>query len=173
MSVPTAAGSSREVADGPIGMDRFARPFDELGGRFLEPQSNRSRSLSIRNYAGLQVISAANGSVTDVEVPRDARVSGSRWSPDGSRIAFYVHTDDATHIHVADPGSGDSRQITRRPVLATLVTSFEWTSGGDEIATVLVPEGRAPAARPRRPFRPVPASSRPRRAGTSCAPTPA
>ena len=138
----------REVRDGPITMDRFARPFDELGGRFLEPRSNRSRSLSVRSAAGLQVISATDGSVTEVEVPRGARVSGSRWSPDGSRLAFYVHADDATHIHVADPESGDSRQVTRRPVLATLVTSFEWTSGGDEIATVLVPEdrGRRPVA---------------------------
>ena len=79
--------------------------------------------------AGLQVISAADGSVTDIEVPRGARVSGAQWSPDGSRLAFFVHTDDATHIYVADPESGDSRQITRDAVLATMVTSFEWTSG--------------------------------------------
>ena len=133
----------REVGDGPITMDRFARPFDELGGQFLEPRTHRARRLSIRNFAGLQVISAADGSVTDVEIPRGARISGSRWSPDGSRIAFYAHTDEGTHIHVADPESGDSRQITRRPVLATLVTTFEWTSGGEEIATVLLPESRA------------------------------
>lgn len=149
----------REVGDGPITMERFARPFDELGGRFLEPQSNRSRSLSVRSAAGLQVISAADGSVTDIEIPGGARISGSRWSPDGSRIAFYVHTDDATHIHVADPESGDSRRITRRPVLATLVTSIEWTSNGEEVATVLVPEDRA--RRPAPP--PVPAGPRVKR----------
>ncbi len=133
-----------QVGDGPVTMDRFSRPFDELGGQFYEPQANRSRSLSIRNMAGLQVISAADGSVTDIEVPDGARVSGPRWSPDGSRLAFYVHTDDATHIRVADPASGDSRQITRDAVLATMVTTFEWTSNGDEIATVLIPEDRAP-----------------------------
>ena len=146
----------REVGDGPITMDRFSRSFDELGGQFLEPQANRARTLSIRNSAGLQVISAADGSVTDIEIPRGARISGSQWSPDGSRVAFYVHTDDATHIHMADPESGDSRQITRRPVLATMVMSFEWTSNGEEIATVLVPENRA--ARPT--AAPVPAGPR-------------
>ena len=139
----------REVSDGPITMDRFARPFDELGGQFLEPQSNRHRTLSIRNSAGLQVISAADGSVVDIEVPDDARVSGSTWSPDGSWVAFYAHTDDATHIYVADPEGGESRRITRDPVLATMVRTFEWTSGGEEIATVLVPEDR-----PRRPGAP-------------------
>ncbi|MDE2784781.1 MAG: prolyl oligopeptidase family serine peptidase [Gemmatimonadota bacterium] len=138
-----------QLSDGPVTMDRFSRPFDELGGQFYEPQANRSRSLSIRNMAGLQVISAADGSVTDIEVPDGARVSGAQWSPDGSQLAFYVHTDDATHIHVADPASGDSRQITRDAVLATMVTTFEWTSNGDEIATVLIPDGRA--ARPMAP----------------------
>ena len=131
------------VGDGPVTMDRFSRPFDELGGQFLEPRANRHRTLSTRSSAGLQVISATDGSVTDVEVPRGARVSGAQWSPDGSRLAFYVHTDDATHIYAADPESGDSRQVTRDPVLATMVTTFEWTTGGDEIATVLVPEDRA------------------------------
>ncbi len=138
------------VSDGPVTMDRFSRPFDELGGQFLEPQANRHRSLSIRNMAGLQVISAVDGSVTDIEVPRGARVSWAQWSPDGTQLAFYVHTDDATHIYVADPESGDSRQITRDAVLATMVTSFEWTSGGDEIATVLIPDDR--------PSRPMPPS---------------
>ncbi len=133
-----------EVSDGPVTMDRFSRPFDELGGQFFEPQANRHRRLSIRSMAGLQAISAADGAVTDIEVPRGARVSAPQWSPDGSRLAFYVHTDDATHIYVADPATGDSRQITRDAVLATMVTAFEWTSNGEEIATVLVPDGRAP-----------------------------
>ncbi len=141
-----------QVSDGPVTMDRFSRPFDELGGQFYEPQANRARSLSIRSAAGLQVISAADGSVTEIEVPRGARVSGARWSPDGSRLAFFVHSDDATHIHVADPASGDSRQITRDAVLATMVSTFQWTTGGDEIATVLIPDGRA--SRPTAP--PVP-----------------
>ena len=131
------------VGDGPVTMDRFSRPFDELGGQFLEPQANRHRNLSIRSSAGLQVFSATDGSVTDIEVPGGARVSAAQWSPDGSGLAFYVHTDDETHIYVADPESGDSRRITRDPVLATMVTTFEWTSDGEEIATVLVPEDRA------------------------------
>jgi dipeptidyl aminopeptidase/acylaminoacyl peptidase len=137
-----------ELGDGPVTMDRFSRPFDELGGVFIDFQANRHRNLTTRTNVGIQTISAVDGRVVDIDIPRGARVSDATWSPDGSRLAFFVHTDDATHIRVADPSTGDSRQITRRPVLATLVTSFQWTADGREIATVLVPEDRAPRPLP-------------------------
>ena len=142
-----------QVSDGPVTMDRFSRSFDELGGQFLEPQANRTRSLSIRGSVGFKLISASDGSVTDIEVPRGARFSNASWSPDGSRLAFYAHYDDETHIYVADPESGDSRRVTREPVLATMVTSFQWTANGEEIATVLVPQNRA--SRPMEPSVPT------------------
>ncbi|MEJ2203182.1 MAG: prolyl oligopeptidase family serine peptidase [Gemmatimonadota bacterium] len=150
---PDRAWFIHEVGDGPVTMDRFSRPFDELGGVFIDFHANRDRSLTTRTNVGIQTISAIDGRVVDIEVPGGARVSDASWSPDGSQLAFFVHTDEATHIHVADPSSGDSRRITRTPVLATLVTDFEWTSDGREIATVLVPEGRA--SRPLPPSVPV------------------
>ncbi len=144
---PDKAWFAHEIGDGPITMDVFSKPFDELGGQFIDFRANRSRTLTIRNNAGLETISASDGSRVRIEVPDEARISNATWSPDGSRLAFYAHTDDATHIYVADPATGRSRQITRRPVLATLVTTFEWTSNGEGIATVLVPDDR-----PQRPI---------------------
>ena len=129
-----------EIGDGPVDAERFSRDFDELGGVFIDYQANRHRNLTIRTNVGINVISAEDGSVTEIDVPRGARVSNATWSPDGSRIAFYAHTDSETHIWVADPEDGDSRQVTRTPVLATMITGFEWTSDGREIATILIPE---------------------------------
>ncbi len=122
----------------------FSKPFHELGGLFVDFQANRARPLTIRNNAGLQVISAADGSKKPIQTPAGARVSNAAWSPDGSLIAFYVHTPDATHIWVADPMTGISKQLTPKPVLATLVSSFDFSADGKKIAAVLIPEGRAP-----------------------------
>ena len=138
-----------EVGDGPVTMDRFSLPFDELGGIFIDFGANRHRNLTIRSDVGIEVISAGDGSKVQVQVPRGARVSDATWSPDGSRLAFFVHTADATHIYVADPANGRSRQVTRTPVLATMVQGFQWTADGREIATVLIPENRSP--RPQAP----------------------
>ncbi len=133
-----------EVGDGPVTMAVFSKPFHELGGLFVDYQANRARPLTIRNNAGLQVISAVDGSVKPIQLPAGARISNAAWSPDSALIAFYVHTPDATHIWVADPATGASKPLTPKPVLATLVSSFDFSADGKRIATVLVPDGRAP-----------------------------
>jgi dipeptidyl aminopeptidase/acylaminoacyl peptidase len=133
-----------EIGDGPVVMKTFSKPFHELGGVFVDYKANRSRTLTIRNNVGIQVISATDGSKRPIQVPPGARVSNATWSPDGKSIAYFAHTEDATHIYVADVATGKSRQLTKTPVLATMVTSFEFTDGGRQIATVLVPDGRAP-----------------------------
>ncbi len=133
-----------EIGDGPVPMKTFAKPFHELGGVFIDFKAHRARALTIRNSAGLQIISAADGTRRTIQVPAGARVSNAAWSPDSSGIAFFVHGDDATHIWFADVVSGKSRQLTKTPVLATLVPTFEFSQDGKTIAYVQVPDGRGP-----------------------------
>src|SRR5688572_9270303 len=132
-----------EVGDGPVPMKTFAKPFHELGGVFVDYKANRARALTIRNNVGIQIISAADGSKRPLQVPAGARVSNATWSPDSKAVAYFAHTDDATHIYIADVVTGQSRQVTKTPVLATLVSSFEFTADGKQIAAVIVPDGRA------------------------------
>jgi dipeptidyl aminopeptidase/acylaminoacyl peptidase len=99
------------------------------------------------------VISAADGTKKQIQLPAGARVSNATWSPDGKSIAFFVHGEDATHIWMADATTGVSRQVTKTPVLATLVTSFDFTKDGKQIATVMIPDNRP--AMPQAPASPT------------------
>src|SRR4051794_12973032 len=141
-----------EIGDGPVVMKTFAKPFHELGGLFVDYKANRARPLTVRNNIGIQLISAADGSKKQVQLPPGARVSNATWTPDGKLIAFYVHGEDATHIWVADAATGVSHQVTKTPALATLVTTFDFTKDGKQIATVLIPGGRP--GRPEEPLTP-------------------
>ena len=132
-----------EIADGPVGMATFSKPFHELGGLFVDFKANRARPLTVRNSVGLQIISAADGSRTRVTLPDGVRVSNAAWSPDSRLIAFYVHTEDATHIWVADPLTGAARALTTKPVLATLYSGFDFSNDGKKLAAVVVPDARA------------------------------
>ena len=137
-----------EIGDGPVVMKTFSKPFHNLGGLFVDFKANRARTLTIRNNVGIQIMSAADGSKKTIQLPPGARVSNATWSPDGRSVAFYVHGEDATHIWIADASTGQSRQLTKTPVLATLVTSFEFAKDGREIAFVQIPDGRAPMPQP-------------------------
>jgi dipeptidyl aminopeptidase/acylaminoacyl peptidase len=132
------------VGDGPVVMKTFSKPFDELGGLFIDFKANRSRTLTISNSIGIQAISASTGIKKTIQVPPGARVSNATWSPDSSSIAYYVHKDDGTEIWIASLATGQSRQLTTTPILATLVTTFAFSGDGKSIATVFPPDGRGP-----------------------------
>ena len=137
-----------EIGDGPVVMKTFSKPFHELGGLFIDFKANRARPLTVRNNVGIQLVSATDGTKKTIQLPAGARVSNATWSPDGKSIAFYVHGEDATHIWVADVVTGQSRQVTKTPVLATLLNSFDFTKDGKQIATVLIPDGRPAMPQP-------------------------
>jgi dipeptidyl aminopeptidase/acylaminoacyl peptidase len=141
-----------EIGDGPVVMKTFSKPFHELGGLFVDFKANRARPLTVRNNIGIQLISAADGTRKLIQLPAGARVSNAAWSPDGKNVAFYVHGEDATHIWIADAATGQSRQVTKTPVLATLMSSFDFTKDGKQIAAVLVPDTRT--AMPQEPASP-------------------
>jgi dipeptidyl aminopeptidase/acylaminoacyl peptidase len=145
-----------EIGDGPVLMKTFSKPFHELGGVFVDFKANRARALTNRNNIGIQIVSAADGSKKPIQIPAGARVSNATWSPDSRSIAYFVHSEDATHIWITDIATNQARQITKTPVLATLVSSFEFTTDAKSIATVVIPDGRAPMpAAPAVPTGPV------------------
>jgi hypothetical protein len=143
----------REVGDGPVVMATFSRPFDELGGLFIDANANRTRALTTRNNVAIELFSSTDGTKRSIPLPVGARVSNATWTPDGTAVAYYLHGPDATHVWMADVATLKSRQITKTPVLATLVSGIQFTNGGKQMALVLVPDGRR--SRPVRPLAPV------------------
>ena len=145
----------QQQGDGPPSMAMFAKPFHRLGGEVIDWQANRSRLLTTRSGANLVVTEASTGATVTIDVPDGTRVTSPVWSPDGSQLGFFAHFETETHIFVADPTNGRSRQVTRSPVMATLYTSFEWTPDGSSIVTMLPPENRgAPPMAPAVPTTP-------------------
>src|SRR5687767_9123469 len=120
----------------------FAKPHYYLGGVQVDHRANRARALTTRAGTGFSVIDWESGRSINIELPKGATATNPVWSRDGREIAYFAHFDNATHIYIANALTGKSRALTRTPVLATLVTSFDWTVDGKSIVTVLIPDGR-------------------------------
>jgi dipeptidyl aminopeptidase/acylaminoacyl peptidase len=109
---PVGAQFLNVLDDGPPTMAMFAKPFYRLAGLQIDWGANRSRQFTTRAGIGVRITDGQTGETVDVNVPDGAHVSSPAWSPDGQSIAFFVHTTDETHIYVANPASGQSRQVT-------------------------------------------------------------
>ena len=133
-----------QVGDGPVVMKTFSKPFDELGGVFIDFKANRVRTLTITNGVGIDVISTTDGTRKSVSLPAGTRVSNATWTPDGKNIAFYVHGDTGSQIWFADATTLATRQVTKTPVLATMMSAFSVSNDGKQLFTVMPPDGRAP-----------------------------
>ncbi|HYC50284.1 MAG TPA: prolyl oligopeptidase family serine peptidase [Gemmatimonadaceae bacterium] len=127
----------------------FGKPWYNLGGLQVDPRGNRARTLTTRSALGFEIIDATTGRTVKINAPTGSTVSGARWSPDGTQLAFIANFDDASHIYVADVATGNARRVTSTPILATFVTEPLWTGNGNHIATVLIPANRG--AEPRAP----------------------
>jgi dipeptidyl aminopeptidase/acylaminoacyl peptidase len=133
----------KPIAGGLPPVVTFGRRWHNLAGLQIDPRANRARTLTTRGLAGLEIVDVLTGRAVAVDVPRGATLSSPEWSPDGSQVAFLANFDDASYVYVADAASGRSRRVAPVPVLATLVTSVDWTADGRSIVTVLPPEGRS------------------------------
>lgn len=149
MQSPDRRHFIKQESEGLPSAATFAKPHLKFAGLQVDPVANRVRTMTTRGNAGLQIIDARTGESTAVQVPAGATVSAPSWSPDGEQLAFIANFEAASHVYVADVTTGRSRQVTRTPLLATLVNSVEWTGDGRQIVVVLLPANRgAPPATP-------------------------
>ena len=139
----------REQTDGLPSVQTYGKHHIYFGGLQVDPKANRARALTSRGAIALQLIDARTGSTSTIDAPRGATITSPVWSPDSKKVAYVGNFETASHVFVADIATGKSVQLTKTPLLATLVTSVDWTADGKNIVAVLVPEPRA--AMPQKP----------------------
>ncbi|HRK22867.1 MAG TPA: hypothetical protein PLX06_13710, partial [Fimbriimonadaceae bacterium] len=131
-------------SSGMTGVDQMGKAWHNLAGIQIDPAANRSRSLTTGTGIGFTLLDWKTEKRISIEVPKDARVGSPVWSPDGSKIAYLVHRENASYLAVADTASGKSKVFDRNPLLATQVTRPEWSADGKSLFAVYVPEKRGP-----------------------------
>ena len=134
----------KEQSEGLPSVTTFGKPHYYLGGLQVDYKANRARALTTRGAIALQLLDPLTGKGIDIAAPKGATISGASWSPDSRQLAYLANFDDATQLFVADVASGKSVQVTKTPLLATLVTAVDWTADGKSVVVVQLPDGRRP-----------------------------
>ena len=139
----------KQESEGMPSVQDFGKEHIYYGGLQVDPKAGRVRTLTTRGSTGLSLIDATTGKSTAIEIPKGATVSSPAWSPDGKQIAYIANFETASHLFVADVATNKSVQITKTPLLATLVTQVDWTLDGKNVIVVLPPDARG--AEPKKP----------------------
>jgi dipeptidyl aminopeptidase/acylaminoacyl peptidase len=120
----------------------YGKGHINLAGLQIDTLANRARTVTMKDDPGIQLVDPRTGSTRALEVSNGVTVTSATWSPNGTQVAYVGSTRTASHVFVADVASGKSVQLTKAPLLATLVTTVEWAPDGKTIVAVLVPENR-------------------------------
>lgn len=125
-------------------ISQLGKPYLNLAGLQVDTRAHRDRKFTTRNTTSLRIVNLDDGKDLAIDVPASVLVTDPKWSPDGSKLAFFVHTDRETSIYVADTSGGRARKLTKTALLATNVDSFYWADGGNKIVTVFRPRNARP-----------------------------
>jgi len=135
----------RAVGDDRGDINLYGKMHVNLGGLQIDTKANRARTITTSTRHGLVLVDPTNGNTRAIDTPKGATITAQTWSPNGSQIAYIASFDDASRVYVADVASGKASEVSKAPLLATLVTSIEWTADGKSLVVVLVPENRGAA----------------------------
>ena len=139
----------KPLSDGLPSVQAFGKPHIYLAGLQVDYKANRARALTTRGATGMALVNATTGQSLTIDAPKGATISSPNWSPDGSKVAFIASFVDASKLFVADVATGKARQVGVAPLLATLVTTIDWTADGSRLVAVFIPDARK--SEPKRP----------------------
>jgi dipeptidyl aminopeptidase/acylaminoacyl peptidase len=145
-------------------LDELAMEELRLGGIRFDPRTNGpsragyGRGFSLMNLDGTNIREVSG-------MPSNPRIRNTRWSADGSKIAFNHTTDNGIELWVVDVASASAKKLTGPVINDVLGTAYTWLSDNKTIIYSAVPENRGPApTRPRVASGPIVQESLGRRA---------
>jgi dipeptidyl aminopeptidase/acylaminoacyl peptidase len=120
----------------------YGKPHIYLAGIVIDTIANRSRSLTTSTRQQLLLVDPRTNATRAIETPKGATISAQSWSPAGTHVGYIANFEKESHVFIADAATGKSVQVTKTPLLATLVTGFEWTGDGKNVVVVQLVDAR-------------------------------
>jgi dipeptidyl aminopeptidase/acylaminoacyl peptidase len=120
----------------------YGKPHIYLAGIIVDTVANRSRTLTTSTRQQLMLVDPRTNATRAIETPKGATISAQSWSPTGTHVGYIANFEKESHVFVADAATGKAVQVTKTPLLATLMTTFEWTADGKNVLVVQLPDVR-------------------------------
>jgi dipeptidyl aminopeptidase/acylaminoacyl peptidase len=126
-----------------------AQPMLRLAGIRIDTNTNGMHGAA--TYTSFAIQRLSDGAEVKIATPRDAKLSGLIWSPDGKQFAFTNTTAKGIELWIATTATGQARRIEGAAINGVLPTGggrggasvAEWLGDNKTMLVRLVPAGRA------------------------------
>lgn len=123
-----------------------SQPMLRLAGLRINPRNNGPHLPPV--YVELSLKRIEDGKEIPLALPKDVRISGLRWSPDGKWFAMTNTKAETIELWIGDAANGRLRMIPGVKVNAAFGESMQWLPGSRGLLVQTVPgtRGKAPEA---------------------------
>ncbi|MDH3890135.1 MAG: prolyl oligopeptidase family serine peptidase [candidate division Zixibacteria bacterium] len=134
-----------------VSIEEVSQPELRIGGLRINPRTNGpSRGYYFYELSFRKI---SDGSVLPVSgLPAGAKVTNSRWSPDGNKIAFVNGSAEGLELWIADVVTGQARRLPVAPLNAAYGSPIRWLSDNKTLIARTITPGRGSA--PQEPLTP-------------------
>ena len=111
-----------------------SHPFDEADPRFSPDGTQIAITLRAGRHVNrrIAIVSSAGGDLIDLlPTAWEGDSFGARWSPDGTKIAFYTLRDGNREVYVMDTDGSNPTNLSNNPALDECP---DWSADGSKIA---------------------------------------
>lgn len=118
----------------------MSEPLLRIAGMRITPNNSSRQQTTF--YTGLTIKSIKDGSMTQISLPENAKLSLPRWSFDGQLLAFLRYMDNGVELWIAEAMTGKARALTGPIINATLSSGFAWLPGNRHLLAQTITEDR-------------------------------
>ncbi len=124
-----------------ISLEEVAQPELRIGGLRINPRRNGpSREWYFYDLLLKRISDGLERRVTGL--PSGAKVTNTRWSPDGKKVAFVNRGPDGLELWVVDVSSGTAQRLDLPPLNAAYGSPHQWLSDSKRLLVRTVPADR-------------------------------
>jgi len=87
----------------------LAQPMLRIAGMRINPKTNGLHNTTFNS--SLMLLKIPEGTVIRIDLPPNPKLSGARFSPDGSRFAFTNTTTDGIELWIGDTATGKTHKV--------------------------------------------------------------
>lgn len=125
------------------GIAYLSQPLLRIAGMRITPNNNSSQVTSFNT--SFTIKSVKDSKEVKIKTPKNGKFGNAQWSNDEKYIIYSLYTDKGVKLYIADPVTGNSKQLYDGYLNMTLGGGYRWLKDNKTVIVFTIPANRGQA----------------------------